>query len=290
MSVLAKTLGFTHGLFHYVGCVLGNPFAARPPGRLPAATRHPLFPPSRLDTDGHYQASFVLWSLPQGAVRQMLPAALEPAAQSLTGAGQHPLMFVFGEQQHVRPIIHRGAGLTYREFITVVPFVQWTAAGHGYRGPFAFLPRLFLDRWLPVVLGWLVGFAKRRERVHMGPGGYAVSRLLRKQPIVGASFVPHGPVGRCIDFPLFSALRPIFELPLITRLAVGPFLAMNFTWELERAQMQATAADVHIHEAYVRGLPITRFHAEGIDRNTLGAFALNVPWTLSLPVAPFSLS
>jgi hypothetical protein len=285
MSALTKTLGFTHGLLHYVGCVLGSPFAAPPPRWLPAAAPHALFPRSRLDTDGWYKATFVPCSLPLGAVRQMLPAA-----QTLTPAGQHPLLFVFGQQRHVRPILHRGAGLTYHEFITVVPFVQWTSPGHAYRGPFAFLPRLFLDRWLPVILGWLVGFAKRRASLQAKPGSYAISQLFRNQPIIGGFFAPRGPVGSCDSFPLFGGLRPIFELPLITRLAVGPFLALKFTWELERAKMQAAAGDVRIHEAFVPGLPVANFHAEGVDREALGAFTLDVPWRLSSPVAPSSLS
>ena len=92
-------------------------------------------------------------SLPRQQVVSMLPEGLELNSTAAT----HPVMLTFCVQLHVgAPFTH----FNYDEFIVTVPFVQWDAAraaGKKYRGPFSYLPHLYLNETARAAgppLGW----------------------------------------------------------------------------------------------------------------------------------------
>src|SRR5262249_47177332 len=145
-----------------------------------------------------------------------------------------------------------------------------------------YLPRLFLDHWLPVLLGWLCGLAKRRARITETKESYPVSSLFENAPLIYGSFQPRGKLGLPEQFPYFEALREVFEMPLVTHTPFG-FLCLNFQWDLEAAQMQAIKTEVSIASEFLPGLPLGRFRLDGIDEKPMGSFRLDVPWKLSRP-------
>src|SRR5262245_50573450 len=123
----------------------------------PAAPARPgvVYPHAEVYAVGTYQAATVLWSLPLAVAQALLPSGLELGPQQVAPPGEHPVLLMFGHHQGVRPNFLHVPGMEYLEFLVAVPHVQWVQRTDPYRGPFAFLPRLFLDRWLPTALGWL---------------------------------------------------------------------------------------------------------------------------------------
>eukprot|EP00729_Bicosta_minor_P006873 gene6873-34669_t len=137
-----------------------------------------LVPPG--DTQAIDGTVFTL-ELPTASVIAMLPLGLElaplplphlPAAAVTTVNSNlsdktHPVLLTFCTQLRVgSPFTH----FTYREFILTVPYVQWddahAARFPNYRGPFAYLPHLYLNETEPVDLGHsYVG--DRKEYAHI---------------------------------------------------------------------------------------------------------------------------
>jgi hypothetical protein len=219
----------------------------------------------------------------------MLPNQLELAPQDLTPPGQHPILLLFGRQQHVRPNFLHTKGQDYLEFIVAVPYVQWAVPGYPYHGPFAFLPRLYLDHWLPTVLGWLCGFAKRRAIMAETADAYEVRFLLTQKLAIRGNFAGRGDLRPPADFSHFEPMRDVFLLPLVTRMAMGYCVCLDFDWHLDKAQLQAVDGRVDVGHAFVPGLPVDSFVVKGLDDAPLGAFRFVVPWSLTRPFWPSAL-
>jgi len=259
-------------------------------GSPPSATREKLlFPEHSVDVVGEYSAAVVPWPMKSEAVQAMLPRELELGPQSLTPPGQHPVLWVFGRQRSVRPNFLKVRGMRYSEFIVAIPYVQWVSTANAYRGPFTFLPRLYLDHPFPVILGILFGLAKRWCRFRQDEYSDCLSALCGNSSIVRGRFTPHGPVLTPTQFPLFAGLRPAFEQPLIDKPMLGPLLGAYFDWELDRASMQALDAEVEIQKAFLPGLTKENYEVKGINQVPLGAFRFLVPWTVTLPFLPSAL-
>jgi hypothetical protein len=110
---------------------------------------------SRLDFVGDLAAAIALIAVPAPSAHAMLPKGLRLAPQSLTSGDQHPLLLVLGRQRNVRLALF-STGTDYLEFILAVPFVEHARQGRHPRGPFGYLPRLFLDRRMPILAGRLL--------------------------------------------------------------------------------------------------------------------------------------
>ena len=233
---------------------------------------------------GRYRSDCAVVSLPVGEVRRMLPPGASPGAQTLAPPGEHPVLFMFGHHEGVHPVILPIRGGSYHEMITAVPFLDYGAPGAGYRGAYAFMPRLYLDDWIFVMLGWVYGYAKVRARIDASADDYRVSSLLSGRPIVSGRFEPRGEPGPVSAFPYFAAVAPAFRQPFLGRLFFGPILCSIMTFELEKAVLRPIEARVEIDRAYVPGMPVREFRVPGIDASPLGAFSIEVPWTLSYPM------
>ena len=249
-------------------------------------TCEPEYPKFFAEGIGQYDTRVVVQAVDEAIVEGMLPDELELAPQSVTGDGKHPLMMLFGRQSGVRPdFMPEAVGMNYDEFIVVLPFVQWRAeCKKKYRGPFAFMPRLYLDELFPTLLGWWYAYPKELARMSSGDH-YSVDSLVFDRPILRGAFVPYGPTQSPDDFPNFERLRPIFEIPLVGKLDLNPspYRCSHMTFELERATAQACEATVDIMSPFLPGLVPGVYRTAGLDVEPLGAFLLDVPWRLTLP-------
>jgi hypothetical protein len=147
---------------------------------------------STLHAQGTYRSHCVLLPQDAGRVREMLPSGLVPGPQTLTHPGFHPVMFMFGHHHGVRPSFLPVRGGSYHEFIMAVPFLDRQVPRGANLGPYSSMPRLFLDNWLWVAMGWLYEYAKVRARIEVTPRSYAVRSLVAGRPLVSASFGPLG--------------------------------------------------------------------------------------------------
>jgi hypothetical protein len=246
------------------------------------------FPPTCIEVAGQYRTHFVPWSLHRQSLTRLLPDMLELAPQCLVSGDRHPVLLSFGRQERVFPLVQSDKGMAYFEFIVAVPYLQWKSHVQCYRGPFVYLPRLYLDQWLPMILGWLCGFAKERAYVISGENEYHITSYSERVTLISASFAPCGKTGTPDEFAGFGDLREIFAQPLVTHTPVGS-MCLDFRWHLEQARVQAIAADVRIEWAFLPGMEVEEFRVDGIDKCAMGAFYLDVPWTLSRPFRPSSI-
>ena len=106
-----------------------------------------------LSYGGYIDGAVFTVNLPLDLVRSLLPNGLEPIPSAAAAPTTHPVNLIFCIQTHV------GSPFTdfnYDEFIISVPSVQWDAThkdDYKYRGPFIYLPKLYLNESLPVELG-----------------------------------------------------------------------------------------------------------------------------------------
>ncbi|MEM9777574.1 MAG: hypothetical protein AAF902_23550, partial [Chloroflexota bacterium] len=133
---------------------------------------------------GNYNAFYICLSLPKTNVQQMLPDGISLGAQNLTPSDHHPIYLIFGHQTDVTFKWHalKGPGFKYKEFAFGIPFTVDETSGNG---PFFFMPRLYLDRWLPILIGMFWGFAKAPARFDISAESYAINSYQNSKLIHG---------------------------------------------------------------------------------------------------------
>ena len=92
------------------------------------------------------------------------PQGLALGPQTLAPEGFHPVILSFGRQCDVRPLVGPPVFDEYHwEFIHAVPWTVFApdeAEAMRNPGPYIFSPRLYLDDFSMVFLGWLYGLDK----------------------------------------------------------------------------------------------------------------------------------
>lgn len=235
----------------------------------------------RLFGEGVYHARGVVLAVDAARVASMVARGLTLAPQSLTPDGTHPVTLLFGRHSGVHPNVLPIRGGRYREFLLAVPYLRRESGGGG---PFASMPRLYLSSWLFVALGWAYAYPKWRARIEDDEAGYRIRSLLSGRPRIEAGFTPDGPAGPVGGFPHFASLAPIFAQPFVQRFWWTPWICSIMQFDLERASVRSVSESVDVREAFVPGLPVGSFEFRGIDAGPLGAFHIEVPWRLSLPM------
>jgi hypothetical protein len=232
---------------------------------------------------GHLDVTVAIIAPPSAEVRAWLPRGLTLAPQTMTPAGAHPVMLMFGQHSHVRPWFRPpSTGGSYGEWIVATPFVEWTA-GDARVSSWAYMSRLFLNSPWFVVLGWLYAYPKVLARVSVPSDGYAVRTLLGAQPRVDMQWQSAGPAVPWTDFPGASRLAPCFEQPFISRFAPLPWLGSRMWFDLERASVQPVRAHIDLQTGCAPGLPAMTVDAGSIIDGVPGAFRLSCDWSLSRP-------
>ncbi len=246
----------------------------------PKKLKFPKFPSKAI---GSYASRVVVWPYPTEVLQNLLPERLELAPQTITGPGAHPVVMLFGRQSHVRPDFIPFGGMNYYEFIFAIPFVQWKDPdAYKFRGPFAYMPRLYLDKAWATLLGYMYGYPKLLGRIQ-GGDTYRVRELLLDRPLIRGEFTSHGDRKPPSDFPNFEALKPIFEIPFVGKLDVSPYICSRLTFHLDDALMRSCESTVEIQYEFLPGVfPDTRASL-GLAESPLGSFELDVPWDLTLP-------
>jgi hypothetical protein len=242
---------------------------------------------------GEYRASIATLLLDPKDVRRMLPAGLDlgPPAQEC------PVFFGFGR--------HHGVTLTHLEWLPIfpmayeetfigVPGLSGARVGAG-DGPYHYVSRLFLNRFLPTLGGNLIwGFTKRMASIRVPRRDdtfpYAVRSLLRRRPYYRLEASPIGDFLPSSSFPNFKYARRRIDQPLIEKLffQLGPFASSLFTWNWKEAKIRPLKTSVRVQTAFLPGLRPGVHDSLGIDEDRHGSFEACVSWSLSLPDPCFS--
>jgi hypothetical protein len=210
---------------------------------------------SRLDFVGDLDAAIALIAVPAASARAMLPDGLSLAPQNVTSSDQHPLLLMLGRQRNVRLALF-STGADYLEFILAVPFVEHARPDRHARGPFGYLPCLFLDRRLPILVGrLLLAYDKRRAAISATDESYRVARARTEEPLVSARFRAVAGSSDRLPQPIAEILR----LPVISRRARGAWRYSVADFALDRAEIEPIAIDLAIERPFVPGLPVRAF-------------------------------
>jgi hypothetical protein len=144
--------------------------------------------------------------------------------------------------------------------------------------------RLWLDKWLPVIGGRLLGFPKRLSRMDIDATGYAARSFLFGIPIFSAHYGLTGEPGRPASFANYAAIAPIFEQPFVQQmLCLYPTVSLAMQWLMADATMQALNMTLDVHGGADPGIPPGTYQVEGIDQQVLGGFRLTVNWRMPSP-------
>ncbi len=240
------------------------------------------FPATPLYGKGIYRTRAIVLRLPAAAVAAMLPAGLSLATADASGT--HPVLLFFGTQSDVRANLWPFPGWTYHETVIGIPDVQALDATLAYQGPFAFMPRLWLDKLAPVLAGVLgYGYAKQLARIETSPHRYTVHD--RAGPLLAdAQFAPAGPAGKPDHFSGWGGIERLLDQPLLAEPARGIQIGSVLSFRTQTLKrVQPLSATVTLAPGAVPHFTGGTFTAAGLDGET-AAFEMESHWRITPPM------
>lgn len=243
---------------------------------------------------GTIDTNVVVRTLPVETVRKLLPPGLELAPQPLSFPEEHPVFFLFSHDHFTAWF----GTMDYEELMVGVPYVQLADVHAPNRGPFIYMPRLYLNDNLPRILGnRIYGFEKLEADITNDDGTYRVTQPGTSEPIVTAKFQTVGSAGPVTSLPNFETVRRIFEQPTVSQALriidpdafhdqglLSPFLCSTITYDFATAKITPIKAEVSISDQLTPpGLPIGSFERPSLADDTLGSFRLQAKQVVSLP-------
>ena len=226
--------------------------------------------------------------MPRDTVARLLPRGLEPAAQAITPASEHPVILLMGRQRNVRPNIVP-LGMNYLEFICAVPWVRHTDPRLAHLGPLITPTRLYLDSLPPILLGiYGYGFPKVRADMQADADSYVIRHVTGGHTILTAGFAPSGPEGRAVDFPQFARTRAGFEMMMVTRNRLGMWQYSVYDFALAQARLTPIDLSLRICSDDL-GLPQGHIAPPSLSDDPCGAFILRTDATINNPLQSFDL-
>jgi len=231
----------------------------------------------------------VTLAMPRDAVAAMLPRGLALAPQAVTGPQQHPVILLFGQQRDVRVNLLPLGIPSYLEFICAVPWVMHTDRALADLAPMIWPQRLYLDSAPPIALGvYGFGLPKKMAAITFDDDSYVVRDSVTGAEIIAAGYSRRGPDGRSHDYPHFAAVRPGYEMAMVTphRLLGWQYTVYDFS--LDSAHMAPLAMEVRIG-ANDFGLPAGLHHVPPLSLSALGGFFLTAGGTINNPFQSFDI-
>jgi hypothetical protein len=244
---------------------------------------------------GDYDACVMIFPVPLADVAGLLPAGLQLASQSITPTGQHPVLLYVGQQRQVRnvsvpsvlcPLLRPfGLCMYFLEAAIAIPYVQKTSDLSA--SPKFCSVKLYLNKSLPIYLGWLCGFPKELGQLTAIGNSYDV-QTMSSDPLLQITYTPESPFRSISSFSNFAALRPMFEQVHIGRLfslgvpLLETFVCCDIDLKLTSARAQSVTISGALTSTFSTFLP-SGFSLPGIKTDALGAFRLQTTWELTPP-------
>jgi len=120
---------------------------------------------------GNYIVTFVIASIQATQAQSVLAPGMTLEKSLITsGDGAYPVVLGFGVFENARSSRYPFLGLNYTEFLAGIPRVYMPDKKYPYPGPYLYPFRLYLNRIMPVIFGWLSGYPKVLKRVSMTHG------------------------------------------------------------------------------------------------------------------------
>jgi hypothetical protein len=248
---------------------------------------------------GHYTASIAMVRMDAGDVASMfastaggpcapscLPRRLSLGQPGGATAERYPVLFGFGRHDRVQlagfewlPIFP----MRYQEMFIGVPGLRLDDDRTGPDG-YHYLPRLYLDRFLPTLGGNLLwGLTKRLARLASADDNhdvtFEVTSLVRKRKYCKVRGAPRGPFEVPSNLPELDPLRHLLDELVVSRLCFqqGPFALSDFKWHWQDAKVRPIDnALVTVCREFVPGARPGPYEA-------ICAMEVDVNWSLFLP-------
>ena len=259
-----------------------------PPYPLPMTDNDIPVKPDRSDVAGQYIATMIVTSADVADLKAVLPrdAEFDPAQ---IHDDRHAIIYMFGYTENLHRVWNPLPGINYMEFAVGIPSVRIKREG-GYDFPFFYLPTLYLSRFYPVLMGWMVGYRKHWGLVYGRDKTYEIATLGGKK-ILSARFEIATLPPLMTSGPAVVHSQEWLDQPHANPFGPDEFLYLHFHWDWKNALLEPVTADVEVFDA-LPGLPSGKHHFEPLDRGECrdgkaptGAFRLWAPFEL---LSPFS--
>ncbi len=231
---------------------------------------------------GTYRVRAVVLRLPAAQVASVLPPGMVLGS---TGADDlHPVLLFFGRQTDVRPNISPLRGWYYNETVVGIPDVHAPGSRAAYQGPFAFMPRLWLDRLAPVLAGVFgYGYAKTLAHIHTTHDAYAVHA--ESGPLLAEARFSHaGAADRPHAFAAWPALQRLLDQPLLAEPVPGVEIGSVLSFRTQTIRhITPLRASVTLSGTAIEGLSGGAFTASGLA-DLPAAFEMESHWRITPPM------
>lgn len=159
-------------------------------------------------------------------VSPYLPNYLELAPQTVTAAGEHPVILIFANHVDARLFgSPAGSGINYNEYLTYIPFVRLK----GQSTIFNYLARVYLDNLNPTYFGLReYGYLKDFSKMENAHGRFSAADALTGGLILRAEAVPVFQRKPFKD--AWKTIAEIFARPMVSDLN-GNILCATFQFE-----------------------------------------------------------
>lgn len=114
---------------------------------------------------------------------------------------------------------------------------------------------------------------------------YRVNSYLNHQSLMSIDFNITGNYKPPQHYSNFTQLQPVMNRISVmkTLFGWGPYSCSSLTFDFEVAKIRPIEGTLKILNAYIPGLKVRQYPVLGIDREKLGVFQMNSPWSLTLP-------
>ncbi len=248
---------------------------------------------------GTMDAVVVVRVLEAEDVAELLPRGLELAPQPVVARGLHPVVVIAGHNLYEAWF----GDMSYDEVLVAVPFVRRTDTHIPNRGPFLYMPRLYLNEQRPKLLGNLLyGFEKLEAQIEnsrQGDSGRVTVRQADDDLILKVEYEADGEAFASARDLRLEAIRDLLEMPTISQSSriVDPkafyrdaiesaFVCSNIRYMFDdpEATVQPVRAKLEVTKRLKpRALPTDTYEPPSLAESSFGAFRMKLPSRVSMP-------
>ncbi len=247
--------------------------------RLEVLQKYPL--------EGHCLGRFAFCSVASEFLQTLLPDELVLAPQQYTPTGLHPLLLMFNNTwlkpnlnlERIATEANIGLGLNYFEFIVMLPYVQFKDQKYNDKGPYCFLPILYLNSILAVLGGRIFWeFNKQMAEFSVQPSEFTVMEEAGDNPMLSGVTLFAGFLQPEKSVSNFQAITPILQLPVIEH---GPYGYVSSIYKIAFENIDISPSGVDVSNLSCQFMPSGLTSSPAITENPLGAFQMDYDWKLS---------
>lgn len=244
--------------------------------------------PGTVALHGKVDGRFAFLTVESTFAAGLLPKGLELSPQAYCPAGFHPLLLMFNKtelqpNEKIESISKRLTGskleLNYNEFIVMLPYVQFKNPAYQKKGPYCFLPILYLDSIWAVLGGRMFWeFNKQMAEFQVEKNAFGVSTEVLGSTILTSNFAEKAPPILNSEVPNFVRIEPILRLPVIEH---GVYGYVSSIYRVEYEKCMITPCEMELQNRSCDSMPKGVLKSPSILDSPMGCFTLNYDWTLT---------